>query len=76
MIPATNIERIISFGGGVSVDANDYSALNLERFALFASKSGATLIIRKAQNLTSLGLERIAAFGKGKVIFDFDQKVN
>lgn len=70
MLP-NNIERIISLGGGVSIDATKYLPNNLERFAAFASQSGATLIIRNCHNLFPVNLERIAAFGKGRVIFEF-----
>lgn len=69
---STNIERILSYGGGVSIDATHYMSSNLERFASFAAASGATLIIRNSDKLMSSSMERIAAFGKGKVIFEFN----
>lgn len=73
MLLPQNIERIISFGGGVSIDASKYLPANLERFAAFAFQSGTTIIMRNCNNILPTALERIAAFGKGKVIFEFDK---
>ncbi len=72
MLLPQSIERIISFSGGVSIDASKYLPQSLERFAVFAAQSGATLILRNCQNLLPQSMERIAAFGKGKVIFNLD----
>ena len=69
---AQSIERIIASGGGVSVDAAKYSSQTLERFASFAAQSGATVIIRNCQHLLPTTLQRIAAFGRGKVMFHLD----
>ena len=74
MLLPSSIERILAFGGGVSIDASNYLPSNLERFAAFASNSGATLIIRNSNRLLPSTMERIAAFGKGKVIFNLDEK--
>ena len=70
MLLPVSIERIISFGGGVSIDASRYLPVTLERFAAFASQSGATVIMRNCEHLLPASLERIAAFGKGRVIFE------
>lgn len=67
------IERILALGGGVSIDASKYMPHSLERFASFASQSGATLILRNCKNLLPGNMERIAALGKGKVIFNLDE---
>lgn len=72
MLQTSSIERILSLGGGVSIDATRYHPKNLERFAAFASNSGATLILRNCNNLLPTTMERIAAFGKGKVVFNLD----
>lgn len=72
MILPQSVERVISFGGGVSVKASDYLPQFLERFAALASASGATVIIRHANSLLPQSMERIAAYGKGRVIFEFD----
>ena len=69
MIPS-EVERIISLGGGVSIDASKYLPSNLERFAAFAATSGAIIILRNSDHLLPSTMERIAAFGKGKVIFE------
>lgn len=75
MLPQS-IERIISAGGSVSIDAQGYLPMSLERFAMFASQSGATLTLRNADQLLPSSLERIAAFGKGRVVFEFKDKNN
>ena len=72
MILSSSIERIIANGGGVSIDATKYTSSSLERFAAFAAQSGATLILRNSNRLLSSSMERIAAFGRGKVIFNFE----
>lgn len=71
MLPQT-IERILSLGGGLSIDASRYLPQYLERFAAFAAQSGATLILRNCQGLLPQTMERIAAFGKGRVVFNSD----
>jgi hypothetical protein len=72
MILPQSIERILSLGGGVSIDASKYIPQSLERFAAFAAQSGATLILTNCQSLLPQSMERIAAFGKGRVIFNID----
>lgn len=69
---AQSIERILSVGGGVSINSTHYLPMTLERFASFAAQSGATLIINNCSNLLPHSMERIAAFGKGKVIFNLN----
>ncbi|MES2224094.1 MAG: hypothetical protein V4469_04150 [Patescibacteria group bacterium] len=67
-----SIERIISIGGSVSVDASYYLPMSLDRFASLAVSSGAKLYIRNAQKLLPVSLERIAAIGRGVVVFEFN----
>jgi hypothetical protein len=71
LLPQT-VERILSLGGGLSIDASGYLPQSLERFAAFAAQSGATLILRNSQGLLPQTIERIAAFGKGRVVFNID----
>ena len=68
LLPQT-IEKIISLGGGVSIDASKFTPHTLERFATFAGKSGATLELNNCERLLPRTMERIAAFGEGQVIF-------
>ncbi len=72
MLAHHSIERIISLGGGVSIDASKYLAPTIERFAALAAQSGCTLIIRNPEVLSLATMERIAALGRGKVIFNLD----
>lgn len=46
---------------------------SLERFAAFAAQSGATLILRNCNNMFPQTMERIAALGKGRVIFNLEE---
>jgi len=71
MTPQT-IERILSLGGGVSINSGQYTPLSLERFAMFVAQANSTLILRDASKLTPLTMERIAAASNGKVIFEFN----
>ena len=73
MLLPSQIERIISLGGGVTIDASTYLTSQLERFAAFASQSGATVILSNCENILPSALERIAAFGKGRVIFKLEK---
>lgn len=72
-LPPQSIEKIISLGGGVSIDASKYLPISLERFAAFASQTGATIIMRNCDGFLPTSLERIAALGKGRVIFEFSK---
>lgn len=72
MILPQSIERLLSLGGGVSIDASLYLPQSLERFAAFAAQSGATLILRNCNMLLPQTMERIAALSKGKVVFKLD----
>ena len=73
MLHPFQIERIISLGGGFSLDASKYLPNQLERFAAFAAQSEATLILNNCNYLLPNQLERIAAFGKGKVVFKMEK---
>lgn len=72
MILPQSIERIISLGGSVSIDASNYLPQSLERFAAFAAQSGATIVLRNCGSLLPQSMERIAAYGKGKVVFNLE----
>jgi len=64
-----DIVRIVSFSGGVILDANKTTD-DLVRIASFAAGKGSHVIIRGAGKKTTDDLVRIASFGKGAVIFD------
>lgn len=73
MLLPLSIERVLALGGGVSIDASRYLPQSLDRFAAFAAQSGATLILRNCGGLLPQTMERIAAYGKGKVVFNLDE---
>lgn len=66
------IERILARGGGISIDASKYPPQSLERFASFTAQSGARLILRNCEGVLPQTLEKIAAIGNGRVIFNLD----
>lgn len=72
MLLAQTIERIITLGGNVSIDATKYIPQVLERFAVIAGQSGATLTIRNCGGLLPSTIERITSFGGGNVTFILD----
>ncbi|MFZ2310669.1 MAG: hypothetical protein WAW11_03930 [Patescibacteria group bacterium] len=69
MFLPTSLERIISLGGGIDIDASTFMPYSLERFAALASSSGATIILRNCSSLLPSSMERIASLGRGRVIF-------
>lgn len=70
-VPVLNIERILSLGGGVIIDGSAYPAFSLDRFAALAAQSGGTITLRGSSKLPQFTLERIAALGRSRVIFEF-----
>lgn len=69
LLPQT-MDRIISLGGGVIIDASKFLPQSLERFAALAALSGAHLTFNNCSHLLPQTLERIAALGKGRVVFN------
>lgn len=64
-----DLVKIVSFGGGVIVDASK-STDDLVKIASFAAKKGSRVIIKGANSKSTDDLVTIASFGKGIVIFD------
>jgi predicted RNA-binding protein YlxR (DUF448 family) len=64
-----DLVRIVSFGGGVVIDASKTTE-ELVRIASFAAGKGSRVIIKHAGRKTTEDLVRIASFGKGSVLFD------
>jgi hypothetical protein len=64
--------KIVSFGGGIVIDASKTTD-DLVKIASFASGKGSRVIIKGASRKTTDDLVKIASFGKGTVIFDFTE---
>lgn len=68
--PTDELEKIIRAGGSISI-LGSKPRDELERLAVAATASGATLTLRSVKKPTS-DLVRIAVAGKGHVVFEFD----
>ena len=66
------IIQIVSAGGGVIIDGSQ-PIDELVQIAAAASGSGATVIIKNADEKTTLRLTEIGAAGQGNVILDLTQ---
>lgn len=65
-----DISSILSAGGRVSLDAADYSALELTSFAAAAQQNGTGLVLRNSMHLSVLETTAIARAAPGKVTFE------
>lgn len=61
---------IIDAGGGMRVDARQYSYFQLSNFAQKARSSGATLVVRNAKKLSYVEMLNLAKAGRGHIIFE------
>jgi len=66
-----DLKSIAASGGGMILDAKDYSTLDLKSIAASASGKQAQIILKNASTKSTLDLKSIAASGNGCVIFDF-----
>jgi hypothetical protein len=64
--------QIVSFGGGVVIDASKPTP-DLVQIASFAAGKGSRVVIKGASRKSTQDLVQIASFGKGAVIFDFTE---
>ncbi len=69
-----DLQIIVSAGGCVSVDANDYSPVELNLIASAGKKSNGKIIIRNADNLKTMDCRMIALQNPGNVTFNFQSK--
>ncbi len=70
MKTTADLVQIVSYGGGIIVDASKTTA-DLVQIASYAAGKGSRVIIKGAGSKTTADLVQIASFGKGAVIFDF-----
>ncbi|AKU21240.1 hypothetical protein ACZ75_06855 [Massilia sp. NR 4-1] len=69
MLSASQIQTIVSFGGGVVISARSYSAAQLQTIASFAAGK-CQVVIKDAGQLSAAQMQAIGSFGKGAVLFD------
>jgi hypothetical protein len=69
--PPDTLIRVLAAGGGLRLDAGVYPPDVLVRFAAAASSGGATLILQNADSKVPDDFVRVAAAGRGRVIFEF-----
>ncbi|WP_336691098.1 MULTISPECIES: hypothetical protein [unclassified Chryseobacterium] len=67
----TDLKSMVRLGGGISIDASNYSTTDLQSFARLAQVSGATIIIRNADAKSTPDLQSLARLSPGKIIFEF-----
>ncbi|GAB3721196.1 hypothetical protein GCM10027594_01510 [Hymenobacter agri] len=67
---ATDLEGIARAGGGMSLDATQYTTTALQGIGRAASSSGATIVIRNAGTKTTTDLQAIARTSPGNFIFE------
>lgn len=66
------IRSILEVGGGVEVDAKDYTPIDLRGMAMATRNGGGKLFVRNAAVMSGLTCRGIAMCGeRGGVIFDF-----
>lgn len=67
-----DLVKIVSFGGGVMIDASQ-STDDLVKIASFAATKGSRVIIKGAGQKSTDDLVKIGSFGKNTVIFDLTE---
>ncbi len=70
MRSALEIKKIVSVGGGVIVDASQYSTVDLKAIAANAK---ANIVLKNTDEMSTMDLRSIASAGKGHVIIDLTE---
>ena len=70
MRSALEIKKIVSVGGGVIVDASQYSTVDLKSIAANAK---ANVVLKNTDEMSTMDLRSIASAGKGHVIIDLTE---
>lgn len=66
----SDLEQIVSVGGGIIIDAKGRITKDLIKIASFAAESRATVVIKNASPKTTNELMQIGAAGRGTVMFE------
>lgn len=65
-----DLREVARAGGGMSIDAMNYTTIELKEIGRAASTSGATIVLRNADTKTATDLKEIARTSPGKFIFE------
>jgi hypothetical protein len=65
-----DLKAIVSFGGGLVVDAASVSVADLKTLASFAKPVGSQIRIVNAHTMTTDDMKAVASFGPGHVTFE------
>lgn len=68
-----DLKAIVSVGGSVVVDANDFTAFDLKDIAATGKQSGGKLSVKYANKFNTLDCKAIASINPGNVEFDFSE---
>ena len=64
------LQEILDFGGGISVDAADYELHQILYLVSHATQRNAAIIVRNARRLERHQLRDIASRAKGTIVFE------
>ena len=67
----TDLRAIAASGGGMTLDAKNFSVTDLRAIAASANSGGGQIILRNVNQISVTDLRAIAASGGGKIVFDF-----
>lgn len=71
ILTVEQLRRVAAAGGGLELDASQFTLAQLEVIVAAAANSGsATLTLRNVANLTAVQLTELAAAAPGLVTFD------
>lgn len=71
MLSPLDLRSIAAAGGGLTLDAADFRALDLRSISSAGSSTGAALVLKNALALSALDLRSIASSSPGNVHFEF-----
>lgn len=71
-----DLKAIVSLGGCIVVNANDYSILDLKSIASLDKKLGGKLYIKNANRISALDCKALATLNPGNITFDFSNNPN
>ncbi len=71
MFSVLDIKSIITSGGGMILDAKQFSVIDLKSIANLAAGKQIQIVLKNLQGKSTIDLKSIAFSGNGYVVFDF-----
>lgn len=68
---SSDISTFINLGANVKVNAEDYYAIDLKKFATLAKNKNTSLIIYNAKKLYNIDIKQILMCGGSNITFEF-----